>query len=171
MDQGIPLRRWHVGANGAGQIGSHIGLPHGHDLPLEANLEAMEGLPGCGRVLHLEGGQPRVAAQQAEQFFDPGRGATHGAIDPFGGQQHCASHAGGGCAMQQGGAQPRQLIGSKSGKPVKRGNAQAHRPQCAGTRSMLADAGIFPSAVTPAAASSSRSVATSGLPVVRSWSP
>jgi len=67
-----------------------IGLAHGHDLALEANLHAVERHGLGGRILDLEIGAAGQGANMGEDVFDCVRGTGDSAVDAFASEQQRA---------------------------------------------------------------------------------
>ena len=128
-DQRVPVRRTDIGANRSERI--DLGLPHGHDLFLQAHFHSVEWHGRRAREFDLE---PLAAGQRAnmiEQRGDPGITARDRAVDPFVRQQQRALHAIGAATGQQRALQSGMV--RKWRELVKRRNADRqagviHRP-------------------------------------------
>ena len=158
-DQGVPVLGVHVGAHRHGGI--HLRPADRDNLPFEPHLEAVEGLDFGAVALHLQGSQARIGLlQELQQLLHAGLWTAHGAIHPLRGEQHRALHVPGAPHGQNPLAQLREMGLGQGGEAIKGGHLQAHRARAGSV-----------STSTPAAANSSRSAATSGLPVVSRVSP
>ena len=158
-DQGVPVLGGHIGSHRSSGI--DLRPTDRHDLPLNPHLEPMESLFIRAVVLHLKRGQAGIRLlQQLQQCLHPGLRTAHGAIHPLAGQQHGALHISGMANRQEALPQRRQNRLGQRREAIEGGNPQTHRTR-AGSASTC----------TPAAASSSRSASTAGLPVVSRVSP
>ncbi len=87
-DQRVPVLRRDIVADAGARV--DVGLAHGHDLALEADFHATEGL-GLGKAfLVLQVCTAGQGAEMCEHRIDPGSAAGDGAIDPLGGNQERA---------------------------------------------------------------------------------
>ena len=151
-DQGIPLPRGHVGAHLRGQIGTHLGLTHGHDLALEPHFEPVESLNFRAAELGFQPLQACHLPQPSQQRLHASICSGNRAVYPLSRQQDRAAHPLGCCQVAQLTLQVWQAL--KGGEAIKRRHQHTHPPTC-----------------TPAAARSSRSASTAGLEVVSRVSP